>query len=417
MWYQTLFVRLFAIVVSAGLLYSLSIYAVSDINSEAVISDYEMPLANLQHHADVLSAEALVVQSISKTDSFEEAEQLALNALQNNLSSGRAASRLLELYEKQGSDSKADEVAELSGRLWSAHTFTRSRLADYWFSRGRVDKVVEEWNVLLIRNPRLRSQLFPYLMNLINDPSADALMGQFVQSPPNWWPSFFAYLSRELSIDRLREVYQARVLSSVRGVSDSERGAYVSRLVKEGEWQEARDAWSGGLKPYQKKYDNLIFDGGFESGIYNQAFGWVVSRSKNPRIKPDITYGIKGRKALQVSLRKNVPINFRHVSQRLMLEPGYYELALRYRTDTLKTTKGLSWRIRCIEGGSEVLVESIPLLGSNPWSKLSVDFEVPESCRVQLIRLEATSRFRHEQYFAGSLWFDDIEITRKQEEE
>ena len=155
-------------------------------------------------------------------------------------------------------------------------------------------------------------------------------------------------------------------------------------------------------------YSGLIYDGGFESDVFNQAFGWRLSRSKNPRIKPDITYGIKGRKALRITIRKQKPVNFKHVSQRLMLSKGSYELSFRYRTDTLKTTKGLTWRIRCIEGGKEVLAESLPMLGSNPWTSLVVKFDIPESCPVQLLRLEATSRFRHDHFFQGSAWFDDF---------
>jgi len=158
------------------------------------------------------------------------------------------------------------------------------------------------------------------------------------------------------------------------------------------------------------RYSGLVYDSGFESNVRNQGFGWHFSRSKNPKIKPDITYGIKGRKALQITLRKQSPINFRHVWQRTMLTEGTYELTMRYRTDTLKTTKGLSWRLRCLEGGDQILAESIPLLGSNPWSSLKVSFTVPESCSAQLLRLESTSRYRHDHFYQGSLWFDDIQI-------
>jgi hypothetical protein len=235
------------------------------------------------------------------------------------------------------------------------------------------------------------------------------LIFQFAQTPPRWWDGFFAHLAKNLELSRLTQLYRLRVAAS-EPPSESEQKNYISRLIKDGLWQEANDTWFLSLTPRQMNYSGLLYDGGFESGVFNQGFGWQLSRAKNPRVKPDITYGIKGRKALQVNLRKQSPIDFSHVSQRIMLEPGSYELALRFRTDTLKTTKGLSWRIRCIEGGKEVLGESIPLLGSNPWTSIKVSFEVPETCSVQMLRLEATSRFRHDHFFQGSAWFDDIQI-------
>ena len=409
--------RLFALCVFGGLLYALSIYAVSDLNSQIVLSESKTsPFKHLGGQPLMLSSDAMVHQSREQaSDSVKGAEALALSALLRNPSSGRAASQLLTLYELEGDRERADQIADLAGRLWPSHTFTRSRLAEYWLARDQLDRVLDEWNILLVRNPKLRARLFPFLLNIISDSHADVLMDQFIKAPPVWWNGFFIYLSRELPIERLSEVYQARVQSS-EGVSDMERRSYVNRLIREGNWKSAYDIWSTGLERHQARYSGLVFDGGFESGVFNQGFAWQFSRSKNPKIKPDITYGIKGRRALQITLRKEDPINFRHVSQRLLLKPGFYGLSYRYRTDTLDADKGLSWRIRCIDGGKSVLAEGKPMLGVNPWTTQVLSFEVPESCNVQLLRLEATSRFRHEQFFAGKLWIDDVVVSESKAE-
>ena len=406
--------RLIALLVFFGCGNFLYQYGVSDINSQALWKGQAAPLNAYQQVADRLSTGALVVQAQSQPfigGSPEISEKLALSALSQNPSSGRAATYLLNLYESEGHDVEADQVAELASKLWPAHTYTRSNLAEYWLRRDRADKLVDEWSVLLIRNRSLRKELFPLMLKMVENDDLVSLILPFAKKPPSWWNGFFGYLSGSLSLDRLDQLYRLRVASAVQP-SQSEQNSYVRRLIKERRWEDAYDTWFIALTRGQMRYGGLIFDGGFESDVYNQGFGWQLSPSKNPKIKPDITYGIKGRKALQITLRKQSPINFRHVWQRLILPEGDYELSMRYRTDTLKTTKGLSWRLRCVEGGAEVLGESIPLLGSNPWSSLKVNFKVPKSCSVQMLRLEATSTYRHDHFFQGNVWFDALQISR-----
>ena len=390
--------------------YILYLYGVSTVNSQGKMYGFNSPFQG--HLPQRLSPNALLLQSQQIVNVLPEQSELgAISVLQQNPTSGSAATLLMSFYESYGRGEEADQVAELASKLWPSHTYTRSNLADYWLRRNRPDKQVEEWNVLLTRDRSFRKQLFPMLLEVAEREELSPLILPFTKKPPVWWDSFFIYLSRNLNLPQLERLYRVR-LGTDAPLSVSEQNSYVARLIKERLWQAANDAWFIALTPNQMNYSALIYDGGFESDVVNQGFGWRFSASKNPRIKTDITYGIKGRKALQVVLRKQKPINFKHVSQRLILESGSYQLSFRYRTDTLKTTKGLSWRIRCVEGGEEVLGETIPLLGSNPWSTLRVDFDVPESCTVQLLRLEATSRFRHGHYFQGSAWFDDFVINK-----
>ncbi|PID45474.1 MAG: hypothetical protein CSB47_08715 [Proteobacteria bacterium] len=419
-----MFRRTLALVAAVGVFYVLSVYGISDINSGLLKDGGESPYLDLQRDQTLLSSDALVRQAslLLEQDAEDEAlqaraESLVLAALRQNPSSGRAASFLLSLYATQERNQEAGEIADLAAQLWPAHTYTRSRLAEYWLTQGRLDKLVAEWNVLLIRNPRLRSKIYPFLARLIQDDRAAALLQPYADNPPNWWPSFFAYLSRELPLPQLRKVYQVRMLSPVE-LGKAERRYYINRLVREHLWDEAHRVWFVGLTKAQSRYSGFVFDGGFESGVFNQSFGWRLSRSKNPKIKTDITYGARGRKALKVVLRGQKPLKFSHVSQQLLLEPGHYRLSLRYRADSFKAQRGLTWRLRCLGGTKKLLTETKAIAVSSAWNTLKAEFSVPSrGCDTQLLRLESTSRFSHEQSQTGTLWFDDITISKKREQQ
>jgi len=123
-----------------------------------------------------------------------------------------------------------------------------------------------------------------------------------------------------------------------------------------------------------------------------------------------------GRKALHVVFRKGERVKFRHVWQRLMLTPGLaYTVSMKARLDSLKNPKGLVWRVYCQGKAQQPIGESKPLLGRAQWEKLTFDFKVPvEQCSVQILRLEAASKYLHHHTFQGSIWFDDFKITSHQ---
>lgn len=371
-------------------------------------SAYEPIATHYRPSADTLVASA---EQANESGDKQLSTELALRALAENPTSGRAAAHLLALYSAQDSTAKASEIADIAGKLWPAHSYTHSRLADYWVTQQRLDKLFPEWNILLTRNGALRSQLFPAIYQITAKPEYTPLLKPYIDNPPLWWNAFFAYLTREAEPEFLRKVYEQRLVSSI-PLDDSEKSSYVGRLLKDKHWGAARDAWLKGISKTQQQYGGLVYDAGFEGESFNTGFDWQIAATKEISIKPDLTYGVKGRQAIHINIRKGQPVNFQHLSQRLVLSPGDYQLSLLYRLDTFKANKGLSWRIRCLDNPDTVIAETDALKGQKPWSTLSTFFSVPAAgCEAQLLRLEAASRYRHDQTFEGNIWFDNVSIT------
>jgi hypothetical protein len=89
---------------------------------------------------------------------------------------------------------------------------------------------------------------------------------------------------------------------------------------------------------------------------------------------------------------------------------------MRNRLDSFKNEKGLQWRVECVDDSSEVLGESMPLLGTQPWSELALNFVVPEEgCPVQRLALVSPTDKLHDHLYEGILWFDDVAIRRAED--
>jgi hypothetical protein len=366
-----------------------------------------------------LTADALttLAEKANESAKFEESEQLALRALADNPTSGRPASHLLSLYASQKRSKQAAEVADIAGKLWPAHTYTHTRLADYWSHQQRMDKLIPEWNILLIRNPELRPQLFPILLQLAKQTDYAPLIKPYIEQPPLWWQEFFNYLCQNAEPELLQQIYQQRLNSKV-AIEKTERTAYVNRLLSDKQWRNAYAIWRTGIISKLKQTTGLVFDGGFEGTTANTGFDWQMDQSREVSISPDRTYGMQGQQALHIRLKRDNPVQFQHLSQRLLLPAGEYRLSMRYRLDSLKNSKGLRWRIRCLDAPDTVLAESHLLNGQKSWDTLTMAFTTPSTaCEAQLLRLEADGPYLHDHTFAGNIWFDNVSIEAASTEE
>jgi hypothetical protein len=105
------------------------------------------------------------------------------------------------------------------------------------------------------------------------------------------------------------------------------------------------------------------------------------------------------------------------VTELVVLSPGTYHLKGSYKSD-VASVRGLQWRIVCA-GTANVIGESRPVTGSDPtWRKFDVAFTVPaDNCPAQYVTLALDARSTSETFVSGSIWYDDLSITRDPDSE
>jgi len=410
---RIVFIAVFFALVFFAIIKGMANYYADERNHEASFDELKQAIEWNPKQAYALEK---VAKHYLEEKDFKKAEVFAFRALANNLSSGLSTSLLIELADQKKSDQFANEAVNYTRQLWPASTIARNRVVKHWLEEDRVDKILPEWNVILSQDPQLSSTLFPIMFQLSQLPTGLILFEPYAKKPSTWWAHFFTYLTQQKNnLDSLQRLYQVR-LESEEPLSNSERRSYIERLIKEKQWTAAYFGWLSGLEKMQQQYSQpKIYDGGFESDLNNTGFDWYYSSNKITSVRPDITRGMHGKYALHVEFKKRERINFRHVSQRLLLPAGHYVIKMRSRVDRLRTNKGLKWRIRCLGDQKNIIGEGRSFLGLAPWKNDSFYFSVPDSenCQAQLLRLEATSPYAYNHLFLGSLWFDDFKIIKE----
>lgn len=324
------------------------------------------------------------------------------------------------------------EVAEVEGDLAGAARLrrlvldrTRRDLAsDLWQLQQMVRQedisgLIEAVDILLriSREPELSKTLMETLVGAAALPaSAPPLIAALMEEPP-WQRAFLTAVARDAPVDAFPRL--AEGLNAGRDQTQELNpiwSLYLQRLINQGQGTEAYALWSGLLSETSLQELRPLYNGGFEAPFTGLPFDWLAVPLKGVAIIQDAELKASGSASVQIAFG-GAPVQFQHLYQYLILQPGQYRLSGQARTESLATERGLRWRIYCVQDKKlQMMAETAPFSGTASWSPFEMSFEVAEAgCATQMLRLELPARIAAERQISGRAWFDDLNIDRVQQ--
>ena len=294
----------------------------------------------------------------------------------------------------------------------------RESIAVYWLmqkstNEGDFASALHYADILLRTQSNITPLLMPTLAKIVESrPPGDVLKALLVHNPP-WRAQFFQDLPTAVGDPRaLLEIFLA-----LRGTpappTSYELGQYLHFLIGHRDYDLARYTWLQFLPPERLRNLGFLYNGSFEQPLSGLPFDWEYYAGSGVTIDIAQRPGSDHQHALFLEFGEG-RVDFKGVSQLLMLPPGEYRLTGKYR-GTLKGRRGLVWRIAC-DATAAQLGTSPMVLGSAPsWQTFEVGFKVPVAdCPAQRLQLDLDARSESEQLISGSIWYDDLNIARTQ---
>jgi tetratricopeptide (TPR) repeat protein len=342
---------------------------------------------------------------------WPEAKRYAEKAVKANALDGRALRVLAQVAAQNGDEQQAlalfNKAVALSPRDVPSHAW----LLEYALRNRQAKPAAIHLDALLRVSPKLMEVLLPQAVALAVNPAAQAAMIQQLAMNPPWRRHLFAALAAsQYPADQIIPVF-----TGIHAVSKLEPGDYqplIERLNKEGRYQQAFLTWANLIPEKQRNDLGNVFDGGFELPMEEQIapFGWSMQAVEGAQVSLFSTGGTLGENSLYVEFEgRRTP--FAHVSQTLALPAGKWQLSYRAKADRLDNSRGLVWRVVCLNAGN-TLMDSEPLRGQFNWKPLQSAFVVPENCPGQRLVLTIPARIEAETLINGSVWLDDVKIQR-----
>ena len=360
------------------------------------------------------NAEALYLRGLQQTKANpDRAMADLLAAVRNNPTDGPTYAAIALLKEEGGDLEGAARAMQAASQMAPRRVDVQIEAARFWFRRGEIELAMKHLDVALTFGDSLRDQVFPDLLKLAEDPATrEIAYTKLLKQRVAWWPIFFNYAAANTTnIDTLRALFQMQA-SGPNTVTNEGLGAYLQRLQRENLWIESYLVWLNQLRKEQLISVGNLFNGGFEEKITNQGFDWIITPSSQVVVETTSSYGATGNKALRVMF-KGPRIQFQHLRQYLLLDPGTYTLHGRVRPEGFEAVEGLQWSVYCV-GTEATLTHSERFTGTDHWQHFTVQFKIPaKGCAVQMLRLELAGRTALDFEAKGVVWFDDISISRQ----
>jgi hypothetical protein len=344
--------------------------------------------------------------------SREQSRQWAVSALVGDPLNSRALSLLGQQAQMAGDDAAAAKFLDAAGRR-----SIRQSLAVYWLMQQSYQKrdyvgAVHYADALLRTRSQAAAQVIPILVQLSEIPTVSETIKTSLVAKPNWRQAFLVALASKGTDPRMAIELLLALRQTPAPPTSVELKTCVEALIARKQYELAYYAWLQFLPPEQLSNTGFLFNGSFEMKPSGLPFDWLLHSGDGAVLEIVARPEQPEQHSLLVELGYG-RIEFRGAQQLIMLAPGTYTFRGDYQGE-LVGQRGLIWRGACVEAQGSPLGTSPMVIGvAHRWKSVEFTFTVPHAgCRTQLLHLALDARMSSEQLVSGSLWFDELRLTR-----
>ncbi|WP_187770846.1 hypothetical protein, partial [Cognatilysobacter lacus] len=283
-------------------------------------------------------------------------------------------------------------------------------VAREWFFRraiasGRMEEAAQQLDALLTLDEAGAPGRLKESVRHLGDPVFRATLARALRDGRPWralLPAVLADTSGPSEVESL--------LASIanRGGSSSESALRARLLERLGRARQARAQWHASLTAPMKRFDDLVFDGGFEAPSGPPPYAWQFESQKGTAVGVDAARAFEGGRSLAVQFDGRTA-DFTGVWQDLALAPGVYRLTLA-SSATLSGARPIAWTVSCRPSERPLARLDVAAYGAG-WKAFSVTFQVPGDCPAQQLRLTSIGPSQADRSVDGEIRFDAMRIT------
>jgi hypothetical protein len=363
---------------------------------------------------------ALANRAFSAFDLISQKQSIDLPAVRAAAEAGlrheplnaRALRLLGQVSDAAKNDAEAATFMQAAAKL-SLH----DNLADSWlmlksFAAKDYQSTVYYADILLRTTPELGTYVVPILARIAEDKGSAGLIKTVLAGDPPWRDMFFQMLSTSITDARTPLDLLLALRTSATPPAPEDVNRYLNFLVLHKLYELAYYTWLQFLPAEELRNAGLLYNGGFEIAPSGSPFDWIMPQGSGVTVDIEAGPDADSGHALLLNFQYG-RVEYGGVAQLVMLAPGRYHFTGRFKGE-LVGPRGLKWRIACAEKPGDRLAEG-PMINGRVlnWSDIGFDFTVPaQNCRAQYLSLDLDARMASESFVNGSMWFDDLKISR-----
>jgi hypothetical protein len=190
---------------------------------------------------------------------------------------------------------------------------------------------------------------------------------------------------------------------------------YCRFLVGEKHYEEGAEAWRSrmGERPDGYGKAEFVYNGDFRAEPREGAlFDWNVAPVDHVEMARE--YG--GQPAgwsLRIRFDGSTNLDFRGISEKMVLRQGKYRLRASVRADKVTTDQGVFFRVSDEGGPGGFEVETEPVLRSSEWRTIEKTFAVGPGAHLATVSVLRRPSLRFDSKINGTVWIGRVSVVRE----
>jgi hypothetical protein len=321
----------------------------------------------------------------------------------------------------QAADIAKDHAKAQKLMSFAAQLSLHDPIAIYWLiidSAERKDyKTTLYYADIFMRGaPELGQYLLPILARIAEDKNSGELLHALLLTDPPWRSQFLQQLPNNVQDVRTPLQVLLALRSSAVPPTSVDVNRYLTYLIAHKFYDLAYYTWLQFLPGEALGHTGYLYNGSFQNAPSGSPFDWLITQGSGVTVdiqaRPDRSDG----HALVLNFNYG-RVEYQSVTQLIKLPAGRYHFTGRYEGE-LVGPRGLKWRLACAEQPATYFAESDMISArAAAWRAVAFDFKVPEqNCRAQHLSLDLDARMPSERFITGTIWFDDLRISRLEDQ-
>ncbi len=290
---------------------------------------------------------------------------------------------------------------ELAGDFeGAARAIERARLAEprtpsvlwhetnFWLRREQNDRALGMARDLLRMAPEYTARVVPLLLRVT---TGSALLDDVVPQNVDAYGNVLEVFRREDRLDSAEKFWK-REMELGLPIPEGHVRMFVDWVLGRGQPELALRAWSdaarnGWIAVDPEALSQPFYNADFRYALLNFGFDWRVLPHPDASVWVESGGPRGGQQSLCVQFSQDAREDYAGVYHFALVQPTYhYELRAAMRTDRLISNTGAWLEVQELAPGRGVTPSTEPLIGTNPWKEVSIQFETgPETKLVRLL--------------------------------
>ncbi|MFQ5777068.1 MAG: tetratricopeptide repeat protein [Terriglobia bacterium] len=318
-------------------------------------------------------------------------------------------------YELAGRTEDAQRAYERANELFPNSPDMKWRLANFYLRTGKAREALSVLHSILLTNPEFQGQAFDLAWRATRDP--DFILEVMIPPSTETLFPYLYYLVEKQQIDAATRVWEQLVALEL-DFDGAAAFPYLDALIRHKHLEQLRQAWSilGQRNLVRRaQHDgnsNLITNGDFETDILNGGLGWRVTPAEGAVVSVDNRNGFGGIRALQIRFEGKHNLDYRHISQYILVKPNTrYRFHGYMRVQGVTTDSGPRFQVYDAYDPAKLSLATQNLVGSTNWVPQQLEFRAGPHTRLLVVRVARPASRKFDNRITGSVWIDRLCLT------